>query len=157
MKKLGIPREWQKILGAQLPGYVGYLQSLRLRHVTVAQIIEPHTKVHGSIHNTLPPKAMWRNIKNTLKVIDALAYRLEMPVDEVVSAYRSPAYNSTCPGAKSNSYHMRNNAIDIRFDCAPGKVAAMARAMRSTGLFQGGVGRYSSFTHVDTRGKNADW
>jgi hypothetical protein len=29
--------------------------------------------------------------------------------------------------------------------------------MRSTGLFQGGVGRYGSFTHIDTRGSNADW
>ncbi len=36
--------------------------------------------------------------------------------------------------AKSNSYHMRNIAIDVTFNCAPGKVAAMARAMRATGL-----------------------
>ena len=23
--------------------------------------------------------------------------------------------------------------------------------------FKGGVGRYSGFTHIDTRGRNADW
>ena len=47
--------------------------------------------------------------------------------------------------------------MDIVFNCPPGKVAAMARAMRSAGLFKGGVGRYGSFTHIDTRGSNADW
>ena len=40
---------------------------------------------------------------------------------------------------------------------SPGKVAAMVRAMKSSGLFKGGVGRYGNFTHVDTRGQNADW
>ena len=59
-----------------------------------------------------------------------------MPVEEIVSVYRTPAYNARCPGAKSNSYHVRNNAMDIVFNCPPGKVAAMARAMRATGLFR---------------------
>ncbi len=124
-----------------LPSYVGFLQSLKLKYIKVDQLIEPHTHVRNGVHNTLPPKAMWRNISSTLKVVDALAFRLELPVNELVSIYRSPAYNSRCPGAKSNSYHMRNNATDVRFTCPPGKVAAMARAMRGAGLYQGGVGR----------------
>ncbi len=157
MAKLGIDSHWQAALGPTLPSYVGFLESQNLQHVTLAQLIEPHTHIRDGVHNCLPPKAMWKNVKSTLRVIDMLAARLELPVGNVVSVYRSPAYNAHCPGAKSNSYHMRNNAVDVQFSCPPGKVAAMARAMRSSNLFMGGVGRYPTFTHVDTRGYKADW
>lgn len=157
LRKLNIPREWQDRFGPRLLDYVGFLKGIGLRRITVRQIIEPHMHIHGSVRNTLPPRAMWKNIRSTLRVADLLVARLEVPLVEIVSAYRSPAYNATCPGAKSSSYHMRNNALDLRYACPPGKVAAMARAMRTTGLYQGGVGRYGNFTHVDTRGRNADW
>ncbi len=157
LKKFGIPQIWSSQLGSQLPSYVEFLRKANLHAVTVKQVIEPHLHVRGTVRNCLPPKAMWGNIRATLKVVDRLADRLDLPVKDIVSAYRSPAYNARCPGAKSNSYHMRNIAIDVTFNCAPGKVAAMARAMRATGLFKGGVGRYGGFTHVDTRGANADW
>ncbi len=152
-----VPLQWMSLLGQQLPAYADFLDRLNIRHIPVRQIIEPHTKTKGSIHNSLPPRSMWPNIRSTLRVLDSLSDRLEETPDAVVSVYRNPAYNRHCPGARSNSYHLRNNAVDIVFPCAPGKVAAMARAMRSTGLFKGGVGRYSGFTHVDTRGNNADW
>ncbi len=157
MKSLKIPAEWSRILGPLLPSYVAFLQKQNLRHLSVREVIEPHTNVRGTVHNSLPPRAMWGNVRSTLKVIDMLAPRLEVPVKNVVSVYRSPAYNARCRGAKSNSLHMRNNAVDITFECAPGKVAAMARAMRAAGLYKGGVGRYGGFTHIDTRGANADW
>lgn len=144
-------------LGPNLSAYSSYLQKLRLKNITVQQIIAAHNKSRGSVHNVLPARALWANIRNTMKVVDSLATRLDHPIDQIVSVYRSPAYNARCAGAKSNSYHLRNNAMDVTFDCSPGKVAAMARAMRSSGLFAGGVGRYPGFTHVDTRGKNADW
>ena len=32
-----------------------------------------------------------------------------------------------------------------------------AETMRAEGFFAGGIGRYAGFTHVDTRGKAADW
>lgn len=157
LKKYGIPKEWMTQLGVNLPGYAAYLRKADLHAVTVKQVVSPHMHVRGTVRNCLPPRAMWANLRATLKVIDSLADRLDLPVKEIVSAYRSPAYNAKCPGAKSNSFHMRNIAIDVTFPCAPGKVAAMARAMRATGLFKGGVGRYGGFTHVDTRGANADW
>jgi Peptidase M15 len=157
LTRLDIPANWIPQLGSLLPSYAEYLERVRLRNLSVRQMIAPHAKSHGSIHNTLPPRFMWRNIRSTLKVVDSLAQRLDLPVQEVVSAYRTRAYNARCPGAKSNSYHLCNNAMDIVFKCPPGKVAAMARAMRATGLFKGGVGRYRGFTHIDTRGANADW
>jgi Peptidase M15 len=157
LTRLDIPADWMPRLGSLLPNYADYLEHIKLRNLSVRQMIAPHAKSHGSVHNTLPPRSMWRNIRSTLKVVDSLAGRLDLPVYEVVSAYRTRAYNARCPGAKSNSYHICNNAMDIVFKCPPGKVAAMARAMRATGLFKGGVGRYRGFTHIDTRGANADW
>lgn len=157
LKGLDIPLEWQTALGATLPVYVDFLKRCKLQNITIHQMIEPHTHVRGSVRNTLPPRALWANIRSTVRVADSLADRLDLKMKDVISVYRSPAYNSRCPGAKSNSYHIRNNAMDIVFPCKPGKVAAMARAMRATGLFRGGVGRYGGFTHIDTRGANVDW
>jgi hypothetical protein len=157
LKRHDIPPEWTPQLGSLLPSYADYIERTRMRHLSVRQMIAPHAKSHGAIHNTLPPRFMWRNIRSTLKVVDSLAERLDLPVEEVVSAYRTRAYNARCPGARSSSYHLCNNAMDVVFKCPPGKVAAMARAMRATGIFKGGVGRYSGFTHIDTRGTNADW
>lgn len=49
-------------------------------------------------------------------------------------------------GASSNSYHMRRRAADIRVDgMSEEEVAALAEWLQV-----GGVGRYGSFTHVDT-------
>lgn len=157
LQSLNIPLEWKSKLGSNLAPYAHYLRTANLKNITVRQMIAPHTKSRGTVQNTLPPKTMWRNIRSTAKVIDMLVDRLDVPVKDLVSIYRSPAYNARCAGAKSNSYHLRNNAIDVTFQCAPGKVAAMARAMRSAGLYKGGVGRYGGFTHVDTRGNNVDW
>lgn len=157
LEDLKIPTEWRAILGARLPSYVGYLHRLRLKNISVREIIEPHTRKRGRVQNTLPPRALWGNIRATLKVMDALSDRLDLEPKALVSVYRSPAYNARCRGAKRNSYHIRNNAIDMVFPCRTGKVAAMARAMRASGMFRGGVGRYGGFTHVDTRGANVDW
>jgi len=157
LKSMDIPMEWQLALGATLPAYVEFLKRCRLQNITIRQMIEPHTNVRGSVKNSLPPRAIWPNIRTTVRVADSLADRLDLKMKDVISVYRSPAYNSRCPGAKSNSYHVRNNAMDIVFPCKPGKVAAMARAMRASGLYRGGVGRYGGFTHIDTRGANVDW
>jgi len=152
-----VPPALRGVLGKDADAYMRFLQRIGLKRISIAQIIDSHAKAHGKIHNTLPPRQMWGNIRNTLRALDKVAVRIGEPVDEVVSVYRSPAYNATCPGAKSHSYHMRNNAIDIRFKASPRIVSATARELRKCGLFKGGVGRYSGFTHIDTRGENVDW
>jgi len=157
LDRLAIPDDWRERLGPALRPYASFLNSMGLRQVKVREVIEPHTKSRGNVHNTLPPKQYWKNIRNSLKVIDGLSRRLGMDPHEFVSVYRSPAYNAKCYGAKKHSYHLVNNAIDIKYPCAPGKVRAMAREMRKAGIFRGGIGSYGSFTHVDTRGSNVDW
>ena len=93
----------------------------------------------------------------TLKAVDHVAATIGQPVMEVASAYRSPAYNRRCSGAKSSSWHLQNFALDLKFQASPGTVARAARSVRAKGVFKGGIGRYPSFVHIDTRGKNADW
>ena len=100
---------------------------------------------------------MWRNIVPTLRVADRMAAELRCPIVEIVSAYRSPGYNSRCPGARRESMHTRNLALDLKFATSPRNVAHAAERLRSKGYFRGGIGRYGSFTHIDTRGENVDW
>ena len=152
-----LPAEWVARQGSNLKDYAAYLGSIRLQKLTVRQVIEAHAKQRGSVWNTLPPRNLWRQMVPTLRVIDRLSMELGQPVKEIVSAYRCPAYNARCAGARSGSWHQANVAVDVQFEVAASTVAQTARTLRSRGLFRGGVGRYSGFTHVDTRGQNVDW
>ncbi len=151
-----IPREWLKVHGRQVYDYARYIENLRLRRIDTMAVLKPHFNVRGKVRNIIPPKSMWRNISSTLRVADKLSQVLRKDVKGVTSVYRSPSYNRMV-GGKSRSYHMRNNALDIQFDCSPYHAARVARSMRNRGYFRGGVGDYSGFIHIDTRGHNVDW
>jgi hypothetical protein len=137
--------------------YQNFLYSLNLRHIQPIELLRPHFKCLGNVNNHLPPRELWKNIVPTLRVADALREKLNCPLISINSAFRSEAYNSACPGAAPHSYHTRNMALDLVYACGPQKAAEVAQLMRSQGLFKGGIGRYGSFIHVDTRGRNADW
>jgi hypothetical protein len=152
-----LPPEWVRVLGAPLRGYSSFLAGLQLRHISLHQIIEPHMHMRDQIRSGIPPATKWAGMKPTLLIADQIAARLGENVATIVSAYRSPAYNALCPGASPHSQHMNNVALDLVFNSSPSKVTRVARALRSEGKFSGGVGLYPGFTHVDTRGTNADW
>jgi hypothetical protein len=153
----GLPQRWCASQGTLLVSYAEFLQGLRLTRISIPQILKAHAKCRGGIWNHLPPRSLWRNIGPTLKAVDLVAAELGQSVLEVVSVYRSPRYNAKCPGAARGSYHMRNNAIDVRFGAGTNTVAAAATRLRARGKFHGGVGHYPSFTHLDTRGVDATW
>jgi hypothetical protein len=158
MSLASLPESWIKLEGEQkIQSYGEFLTSLRLKYVTPLQVIKAHARTKGSLWNTLPPKSMWRSMAGTLQAADRVAATIGEPIDNVASAYRSPAYNSRCPGAKSRSWHMQNFALDLQFKASPSSVASAARHVRSEGFFKGGIGRYPTFVHIDTRGHNADW
>ncbi|WP_353566147.1 D-Ala-D-Ala carboxypeptidase family metallohydrolase [Haloferula sargassicola] len=90
---------------------------------------------------------IWNPIEATLKAVDEVANRLGHPVEEAMSAYRSAAYNRKISGA-TKSLHKNNAALDVKFPVA----ANTARKLRAQGFSREGVGRYPSFTHIDTRG-----
>ncbi len=77
---------------------------------------------------------------------------------EVISAYRSPATNSSLQGrtegVATNSMHLQGRAIDVRI---PGCDTAILRDA-AIALQRGGVGYYpaSDFIHLDT-GKVRTW
>lgn len=153
----GLPEEWVARQGSNLALYATYLQSIRLQRLQPRQVIEAHAKQHGGVWNSLPPRNLWAYTVPTLRVIDRVAMELNQPVKEIVSAYRNPAYNARCPGARSGSWHQANVAVDVVFPRHSSAVAQVTRNLRGRGLFQGGVGHYPTFTHIDTRGQNVDW
>jgi hypothetical protein len=152
-----LPQEWVARQGSLLPEYANFLASLKLTRVTPRQVIEAHAKSHSGVWNSIPPKKWWRQIVPTLQVIDRVGARLDQPVESIVSAYRSPAYNARCSGAKRASWHQANVACDVVFPGSARTVASLTRNLRDRGMFKGGVGSYRSFTHIDTRGVNVNW
>ena len=153
-----LPSAWVQRQGpSRIYAYGKFLQRLNLRHVSPQQVVKAHARRKGSTWNSLPPANMWRPMARSLKVADMIARLLGQNVKNVTSAYRSPAYNRRCPGASKKSWHMRNYALDLQFGSSPYRVAQAARYLRNKGYFKGGVGRYKTFTHVDTRGENVDW
>lgn len=153
----GLPPDWARGQGTLLREYTEYLWKLKLKSISPAQVIEAHAKSKGSVWNTLPPKAWWTRMGYTLRVADRIAAELNVNSVEVVSAYRSPAYNAHCEGAKVGSWHQANVAVDVKFPVRASQVTSTARNLRDRGLFKGGVGGYWNFTHIDTRGENFNW
>ena len=153
----GIPSSWVKLKGKNVYRYANFVRSLRLRNITPRMVLAPHFNKRGYTTNSLPPRRQWKKIAPTLKVIDRMSSEMGRPLESIISAYRSPRYNRVV-GGKSSSLHVRNQALDVKFrGASPRHVASVARYLRRKRKFSGGVGQYSSFVHVDTRGYNADW
>lgn len=91
--------------------------------------------------------------KALLLRLEALYVKLGSVPIWVTSGYRCPVHNSRLSGAAANSQHMYNTAADIQVSVAPAAVANAAETI----FGDGGLGRYSSFTHVDVRGYHARW
>ena len=152
-----LPEEWVHREAALLPEYSRYLSRLNLKSICSKQVIEAHAKSKGPIWNSLPPKQWWTRMGYTLRVADRIALEMNVNQVEIISAYRSPAYNANCEGAKARSWHQANVAVDVKFPVRASLVTSTARSLRTRGLFKGGVGGYWNFTHIDSRGENMDW
>lgn len=73
----------------------------------------------------------------------------------ITSGYRTPAYNANLSGASSTSYHMQGRAADF---VVSGVKAADVQAYLETIMPNtGGIGKDSSYTHVDTRETKSRW
>lgn len=147
--------------GFDMARYEAFIRGLRLAHFSPAEFLFlGNSNASGARcagRNSLPPEHLWPNIAKTARMLDAIRARLGAPI-RILSCYRNNAYN-TCIGGESASLHMRFNAID--WHCDSGTVDSWHRAalaVRSlSSEFSGGVGRYGTFIHVDTRGVNRDW
>lgn len=72
----------------------------------------------------------------------------------ITSAYRTPGKNKAV-GGQTYSQHLYGRAADIKVKgVAPKTVAAYAEKLL---VNKGGIGTYSTFTHIDTRTTKARW
>jgi uncharacterized protein YcbK (DUF882 family) len=88
-----------------------------------------------------------------LTVLEDVRVHFGAPVS-VSSGHRCPSHNKAVGGGK-DSQHLRGRAADINVEgVAPYKVFAYLDALYPD---QYGMGSYTDFTHIDTRGKKARW
>jgi uncharacterized protein YcbK (DUF882 family) len=145
-----------------------YIDSLGLRYFKGAELTPYWSRKRKTGSNSAPPKSLWPNIVETLVVLDEIRHRAGKGL-VITSSYRSPEYNRAVGGARF-SQHVVFNAID--FQASGGTVRPLSLAVTARGLrgetfinpitkkrfkFAGGIGIYSTFVHIDTRGHNTDW
>lgn len=136
-----------------------YFSKLNLKHFSPSELRflgASNSRGRAMGLNTLPPKHLWPNLARVAIAADAIRSIFGYPIT-ILSAYRSPAYNSAIKGVP-DSQHVLAKALDLK----PSNnnvegLHLIAKKLRSKGLFSGGIGKYPTFVHIDVRGKNADW
>lgn len=81
-----------------------------------------------------------------LEILEKIRNQFNAPV-VINSGYRTPSWNSKVNGA-SNSYHCKGMAADI---VVKGHDSREVAKYANSIMEQGGVIRYTNFTHVDVR------
>ncbi|CTQ53520.1 Peptidase M15 [Roseibium album] len=109
--------------------------------------------------NTDPDPSLYNNVVPLMEILDKIRKEVGAPV-KLTSIYRNPAYNRDVGGAE-DSRHMYFDAADFKV-IGPnvgnsGSWYKIAKRLRDSGEFKGGIGIYNSFVHIDTRGRNAFW
>lgn len=86
-------------------------------------------------------------------ILEAIRMHFGKPVT-ITSGYRTPEHNAKIGGAVK-SQHMLGLAADIKIaGVKPSDVALYARTLMPT---YGGIGIYSTFTHIDVRDTISNW
>jgi lysozyme family protein len=106
--------------------------------------------------NTLPPQDLWPNVVDLVRVLDELRSRLNVPI-VLTSVYRSDEHNAAVGGVQGSQHKLFRAADFVASGVSPRDCANVLQQMRTQKFFQGGIGVYAGFVHVDTRGWNADW
>jgi uncharacterized protein YcbK (DUF882 family) len=86
---------------------------------------------------------------NHIEKLQALRTLIGRPI-EVTSGYRCEAHNKAV-GGSPNSQHKNGTATDIKVQGVP-----IERVEAACEFFDG-LGRYETFTHIDSRGYRARW
>jgi uncharacterized protein YcbK (DUF882 family) len=111
----------------------------------------------GCRDGSLPEGELLENCRELAENLQVLRDHIKKPIN-IISGYRPPAYNTKIGGAKK-SQHLLARAADIKVSgMAPVEVhATVLQLIKAGKMKQGGVGKYSTFVHYDTRGTAARW
>jgi len=103
------------------------------------------------------PEELLENVQELANNLQVLREFFGKPI-RVISGYRSPKYNRKIGGARK-SQHMSARAADIVISgVTPQEVKdAIVSLIKEGKMKSGGIGLYTTFTHYDTRGRNARW
>lgn len=136
--------------------FESWFDQRKFKHFKPSEFTRYFDAVRGGVRNSWPAESLWGNIEATLRVLDDMREAIGQPIT-ITSSYRSPAYNKAVGGA-AGSYHMKFNALDFQVrDFGPACAHAFLTAWRAKGRFKGGLGKYATFTHIDTRGYNTNF
>ena len=143
-----------------LAEFEAFVARLGVRHFSAHEFLTmggSNSSGRCSGRNHLPPSGMWGAFAATARFADAIRARLGSAL-VVLSGYRSDSYNA-CIGGASQSQHKLFCALDISpLGASVQDLWGIARTIRAeTPQFVGGIGKYKSFVHIDTRGANVDW
>lgn len=89
-----------------------------------------------------------------VEILQEIRDWFKRPVD-VSSGCRCQAHNDATPNSAKNSQHLHGRAADIKVRDIP--ASSVQRYLESRYPTQLGIGKYQSFTHVDTRQGRARW
>lgn len=110
----------------------------------------------GPVKNSLPPANLLPNLLSIAIIANMLRCRFGHPL-RILSAYRSPRYNSAIGGAV-NSMHLQGRALDLA-PSDPTKIRHwldFVKKEHDLRTWDGGLGLYRSFAHIDN-GKHRQW
>ena len=136
-------------------------QRLKVQHFTAREFLtlgasHNDARSTGYALNCHPPRELWPNIFRLARVLDIIRHRLDAPL-RLHSVYRNPRYNTAIGGAPI-SQHKLGQAADISSPTrSPLVLWRTAIRARGEDIFEGGIGIYDTFVHVDIRGQRANW
>ena len=92
--------------------------------------------------------------KKLVEALEAIRKEIKTPM-KVNSGYRSKLHNKRVGGV-SNSQHTQHKAADIHIDSQ--EIGDMIETMFDALMNgEGGIGRYNTFIHLDSRSGRARW
>lgn len=103
------------------------------------------------------PEEFYNNVQELMDNLEVIREHFGglYPI-RINSGYRTPEYNKKVGGA-SKSQHLNASAADIIMSITPSVVQdAIEQLQKDEKIKQGGLGRYSVFTHYDI-GKYRNW
>ena len=105
------------------------------------------------------PKNIEDNVKKLAIQLQIIRDIVNVPI-KINSGYRCEKHNSSIKGSSKNSQHLEGKAADIvikGYDPILKTFPLLDQLIEEGELIIGGMGKYSTFTHIDIRKNRARW